>query len=202
MAGNDATTGPGDDLLNAGPFLFDSPGFNLFGNVDGVAFEPGSLGNDIVLAGAGRQNNGQAPGVDAPLTDVFASIDPATGGGALADNGGQVATIALSPETGLPSPRLNANAGALAFHARGPGFARVAHGRDGDATATVDLGAFETAADTPPTIPIDANGGTNTVQESAAGGGPSLRAAASTDAEGLTSLFADRRHVYWRNSLD
>ena len=194
VAGNDATTGPGDDLLNAGPFLFDSPGVNLFGNVDGVAFEPGSLGNDIVLAGAGRQNNGQAPGVDAPLTDVFASIDPATGGGALADNGGQVATIALNP-TGLAVDRgVNADAGALAFDARGPGFARVADGRDGDATATVDLGAFETAADTPPTIPIDANGGTNTVQEGAARGTTVGVTAASTDAEGLTvhySLTAD-----------
>jgi cadherin-like protein/VCBS repeat protein len=130
IAGNDTGT---DTLRDVDFLVANAPRVYSGGNIIG-----GTL-----FAGMAVQQTGIA------LTDIFDAIDPATGGGLLADNGGPVQTIALDSDAG--NPAINTGTAALPADTHdldsdndtteplpvdARGLPRVALG-------TADLGAFE-----------------------------------------------------------
>ena len=122
VVGNSAVDTVDDVIANVGATSTAS----LFGEVDG-GFAPPVTG----IAAA----------------DVFAQIDPVTGGGQLADNGGPTKTIALLDDPANPALDAGdvAAAAGLAFDQRGAGFSRIVDLPG--IGATVDIGSFELQLD-------------------------------------------------------
>ena len=105
-------------------------------------------GAEIYSLGPGpTYSGGNVIGVGAlTLTDIFAAVDPVTGGGLLQDNGGLVETVALA--AAVTNPAIDAGddtlAGVPGTDARGPGFDRVDIAGVANNGANIsDLGAFE-----------------------------------------------------------
>ena len=167
VAGNDASSG--DDVQDNGTLALSG------GNIVGDTFTI----------------DGGSPQAGVALTDIFAAIDPGTGGGQLADNGGSVETIALNRDAanlaldnGDPDALDEAQAG---LDLNGDGdttdvIATDARGFDRD-VGGVDLGAFEQQDDANFVVTtlddgVDNDfGGGNLAAETADGGGLSLREA-------------------------
>jgi hypothetical protein len=129
-----------------------------------VGNSAGNAGDDVYATYAAAKASlfGQiAGGVTVPITgtapgDLFAALDPVTGGGLLADNGGPTQTIALLANPTNPAIDAGDNAVPIAaVDQRLDGFPRVLDG-DGDGVATIDIGAIEAPARTPPVAQDDA----------------------------------------------
>ncbi|ETW10680.1 VCBS repeat-containing protein, partial [Roseivivax marinus] len=133
ITGNTAGTGPG------GIFLYDSGTTTVLNISDSIV--AGNSGQQIGQSGSSTINNANSiVDVTDPAT-LFAAIDPSTGGGLLADNGGRVQTVALLNDP--TNPAIDAgSASSTTEDARG----RLA-GDDPDVANTGasvrDLGAFE-----------------------------------------------------------
>ncbi|UTW54670.1 S-layer family protein [Kordiimonas sp. SCSIO 12610] len=115
--------------------------------------------NSIILGNGGP--GGEIAGTPNSITNsitsgaaagVFASIDPVTGGGQLADNGGTVQTVALNPNFNNPALDIGTAPGGLLTDANGN--PRDIDQADADNGGTVDAGAVElqTSANTLPTL--------------------------------------------------
>ncbi len=164
VTGNKANTigagvANGDDLFVANSILA--------GNSVGSVFDDVSGGGILVTRGVNIFSEESAAGVgdliETDLTQIFAAVDPLTGGGLLDDNGGATETVAINPEgvavdageNGFavdPGGDLLPELGdtPLTTDQRGVAFPRIV---DGDAVGgdRVDIGAFE-IQNTPPTL--------------------------------------------------
>ena len=83
----------------------------------------------------------------ATVAAVFAAVDPLTGGGTLADNGGPVATVALRDDPSNPALDVGDDAAAPAQDARGVARPQGPH---------ADIGAYELVVDALPVAADDA----------------------------------------------
>jgi VCBS repeat-containing protein len=89
--------------------------------------------------------SGDAVVDDTTIWDVFADIDPATGGGLLADNGGGVKTIALKDDPANPALDAAAGTNPTAEDARGVDAFDQPDVDNNNGQSLRDLGAFELA---------------------------------------------------------
>ena len=150
--GGEAPFGPGGLPLPSGVVI---PAGDLSGGAGG------SLGlvNSIVLGNAhlGAEIDGDLMPDSAgnligdgtvAVGDVFAALDPATGGGLLADNGGQVETVALRADAANPALDAGLDLGDPPTDARGLSRVFDLVGIANGPTA-VDLGAFEVDTNNP-----------------------------------------------------
>ena len=118
----------------------------VVGNSAGDAVDDviANVGHTSTASLFGEVDGGFAPPVTGiAAADVFAQIDPVTGGGQLADNGGPNETIALLDDPANPALDAGdaAAAAGLAFDQRGAGFPRIVDLPG--IGATVDIGSFE-----------------------------------------------------------
>ena len=155
VAGNTVPGGADDVRARSGDELLTLLGVNLLGSAP-AGFDPGEVDlSRAVVLGEGNAFT---------LADVFAALDPGTGGGLLADNLGPVATAALSPAPG--NPALDA-----ADDGVDPGLDETDFGVDlnGDGDARDRLGSLAELA-------TDARGLPRDVDLPGAGGTPDLGA--------------------------
>ena len=106
VSGNSAVLFGGGGIASAGSVALANSivaGNNAYdGLADLYSFSsPTYTGGNIV--GDTFTVDGGSPQGGVALTDIFAAIDPLTGGGQLADNGGPVQTIALNPDAANPA---------------------------------------------------------------------------------------------------
>ena len=98
--------------------------------------------NGLSIIGEGTDNDPSDGKIDGVPQQVFATIDPGTGGGALADNGGPTQTVALRDQP--TNPALDGAIGGTDSDQRGvAAFDNVAG--TGDSGNNRDIGAYETA---------------------------------------------------------
>jgi Ca2+-binding RTX toxin-like protein len=110
----------------------------------------GNSGLGGAIAGSGAPNSITNSITSGAAAGVFASIDPATGGGRLADNGGSVQTVALN--SNFNNPALDIGMAPVGLLTDANGNPRDIDQADADNGGTVDAGAVELQANanTPP----------------------------------------------------
>lgn len=167
------------------------------GNFEGEPGEPGRSADDIaagtLISNAHNVFGTEVPGaVDGdsegePLDEIFASIDPSTGGGRLALNGGETPTAALAVESF--NPALSGADTRTAPDVDQRGFVRPAP--DG---TNPDVGAYELRQNTTPTEPTPFN---DAIVGSAAA--ETIRAASGND---LLRGFAGNDQLFGEGGSD
>jgi predicted outer membrane repeat protein len=133
-------------------------GVDLFGNGSALTYAGGNIVGTGGVEGFSSPSGSATKVASTDLGQVFASIDSTTSGGALADNGGSVETIALMASASDPALDASDDSlGTLATDARGVDRVDVRRaGNDGSDFA--DLGAYELQSipDRPPAPQNDA----------------------------------------------